>query len=197
MQERKKLLVEHADALLVLPGGPGTWDELWEMACIKQIGLNNKELPIVCVNVDGYYDPFQEMLEKAAEEGLLYTQNTADIVHFEPTPEAAIWYIETKIASSVTTKFEQQIKVKKRMNSFLKKRLSYLSDHPPVTSLDDDTNTSTTSNDEANTFNSKSHANGSGSTSSSWGSLPVHIGIVFITGVLLGMSLGNNSRSRK
>lgn len=31
LQERKKLLVDGADALVVLPGGPGTWDELWEM----------------------------------------------------------------------------------------------------------------------------------------------------------------------
>lgn len=31
LQERKKFLVSNTDALIVMPGGPGTWDELWEM----------------------------------------------------------------------------------------------------------------------------------------------------------------------
>mmetsp|Transcript_17182 Transcript_17182/g.37990 ORF Transcript_17182/g.37990 Transcript_17182/m.37990 type:complete len:210 (-) Transcript_17182:382-1011(-) len=39
LQERKRLLVRDADALVVLPGGPGTWDELWEMACAGHLGL--------------------------------------------------------------------------------------------------------------------------------------------------------------
>jgi predicted Rossmann-fold nucleotide-binding protein len=35
-------------------GGPGTWDELWEMACQRSIGFSG--VPIVAINVDGFYD---------------------------------------------------------------------------------------------------------------------------------------------
>ena len=84
LQERKRLLVKDADALIVLPGGPGTWDELWEMACAGHLGFHS--MPIVCVNVDGYYDDFRNMLKKAAKEGLLYSEPDA-IVYFEDTPE--------------------------------------------------------------------------------------------------------------
>ena len=59
LQERKRLLVKDADALIVLPGGPGTWDELWEMACGRNIGLHN--LPICVVNVNDFYQPFLKM----------------------------------------------------------------------------------------------------------------------------------------
>mmetsp|Transcript_28236 Transcript_28236/g.67967 ORF Transcript_28236/g.67967 Transcript_28236/m.67967 type:complete len:193 (-) Transcript_28236:516-1094(-) len=84
LQERKRLLVDGADALVVLPGGPGTWDELWEMACARHIGFH--AMPIVCINVDGYYDTFKAILQRAHEDELLY-KHPRDIVHFEDTPE--------------------------------------------------------------------------------------------------------------
>ncbi|KAL3807807.1 hypothetical protein ACHAXA_004674 [Cyclostephanos tholiformis] len=95
LQERKRLLVEGADALAVLPGGPGTWDELWEMACARHIGFHS--IPIVCVNVDGYYDPFRTMLSRAHDDQLLY-KHPSEILHFEETPEAAVEWIESYLA---------------------------------------------------------------------------------------------------
>ena len=91
LQERKRLLVENADALIVLPGGPGTWDELWEMACARQLGLT--KLPIVVVNVDKYYEPFRLMLERAWEEKLAKLP-ADEILHFEDTAEGAVKWIE-------------------------------------------------------------------------------------------------------
>ena len=91
LQERKRLLMEGADALLVLPGGPGTWDELWEAACARGIGLT--KIPIVVVNVDGFYDPFLVMLQRAYEEKLTKLE-PHQIVHFENTAEGAIQWIE-------------------------------------------------------------------------------------------------------
>lgn len=93
LQERKRLLVKDADALIVLPGGPGTWDELWEMACARHIGFH--AIPIVCINVDGFYDSFKTILKRAHEDDLLYKQDVAkdhhkkpsEIIHFEETPE--------------------------------------------------------------------------------------------------------------
>lgn len=92
LQERKRLLVEGADALAVLPGGPGTWDELWEMACARHIGFHS--MPIVCINTDGYYDAFRAMLTRAYDDQLLY-KHPEDILHFEETPEAAVMWIES------------------------------------------------------------------------------------------------------
>lgn len=37
-QERKRVLTEDADCIIALPGGPGTWDELWEIVCLKGLG---------------------------------------------------------------------------------------------------------------------------------------------------------------
>jgi uncharacterized protein (TIGR00730 family) len=91
LQERKRLLVEGADALIVLPGGPGTWDELWEMACAKGIGLST--IPICCINCDDYYGPFLHMLERAHEERLM-KHLPGDLVNFVDTPEEAVRWVE-------------------------------------------------------------------------------------------------------
>jgi uncharacterized protein (TIGR00730 family) len=91
LQERKRLLVQNADALIVLPGGPGTWDELWEMACARGIGLST--LPIVCVNCDGYYDPFYEILVRAYEEQLTKFR-PEELVQFVDTAEEAVRWVE-------------------------------------------------------------------------------------------------------
>jgi predicted Rossmann-fold nucleotide-binding protein len=91
LQERKRLLVQNADALIVLPGGPGTWDELWEMACARGIGLST--LPIVCVNCDGYYDPFYDILVRAYEEQLTKCR-PEELVHFVATAEEAVRWVE-------------------------------------------------------------------------------------------------------
>ena len=95
LQERKRLLVDKANGLVVLPGGPGTWDELWEMACARGIGLTH--LPIVCVNVDGYYEPFRQMLERAYRDKLIKLQ-PHELVHFEPTAMQALQWLERVIA---------------------------------------------------------------------------------------------------
>ena len=91
LQERKKFLVADTDALIVLPGGPGTWDELWEMACARHLNLN--QLPIVCVNVDGYYEPFKEMLHRAYADKLIHLP-PHEIVRFASNAEDAVRFVE-------------------------------------------------------------------------------------------------------
>jgi len=100
LQERKKLLVQNADGLIVLPGGPGTWDELWEMSCARHLGLI--DLPIVCVNVNGYYEPFREMLQRAHKDELTKLPPER-IVHFTDTAEEAVRWIENEKTMMATT----------------------------------------------------------------------------------------------
>ena len=92
LQERKRLLMEGADALLVLPGGPGTWDELWEAACARGIGLST--IPIVVVNKDGFYDPFLRIMERAYQEDLTKLQPD-ELIRFESNAEGAVRWIES------------------------------------------------------------------------------------------------------
>ena len=61
------------------------------MACARNIGLT--KLPIVCVNIEGYYDPFKQMLEQAYQDELTKLA-PSEIVHFEDTAEDAVRWVE-------------------------------------------------------------------------------------------------------
>ncbi len=73
MHERKKLMYELSDAFLVLPGGMGTMDELFEILTWKQLGLHSK--PIALLNVNNYYDPIISFLDNATDKGLVKPQD--------------------------------------------------------------------------------------------------------------------------
>ncbi|KAL3926381.1 MAG: hypothetical protein SGARI_005629, partial [Bacillariaceae sp.] len=124
LQERKKLLVQKCDGLVVLPGGPGTWDELWEMACARHLNLN--KLPIVCVNVDGYYEPFREMLDKAYEEDLIKLE-PQEIVHFADTSKEAVEWIEATTAEGALVESVKKQRASLRNRKSIIKRSSFFS----------------------------------------------------------------------
>ena len=65
MQERKRVLLERGDAIVALPGGPGTFEELCEVISWKRLHHHRK--PIYLLNTNGYYLPFKAMFEKAQE----------------------------------------------------------------------------------------------------------------------------------
>lgn len=120
LQERKRKLVEDADALIVLPGGPGTFDELWEMACAKQIGFI--KMPIVCVNVNGYYNSFKNMLHRAHKDEFLY-KHPSEILHFEDTSAKAVEYIEAILNSDEKEKIKNKMNLR-RKPSMLRRMMS-------------------------------------------------------------------------
>lgn len=82
------------------------------MACARHLGL--VKLPIVCVNVDNYYDPFREMLERAYEDELIKLL-PEQIVHFASNSEEAIRWIEEEKEGRDTNKIPA---LKRRMTSF-------------------------------------------------------------------------------
>jgi uncharacterized protein (TIGR00730 family) len=69
MHERKAIMHELADAFIVLPGGLGTLEEMFETATWSQLGLQHK--PLVVLNIGGYYTPLAELLAHAVAEGFL------------------------------------------------------------------------------------------------------------------------------
>ncbi|KAE9631537.1 TIGR00730 family Rossman fold protein [Parasedimentitalea maritima] len=66
MHERKKVMLYNADAVVVLPGGPGSLDELFEVLTWRQLGLHNK--PIVILNTDGYWEKLRALLDHVVEQ---------------------------------------------------------------------------------------------------------------------------------
>lgn len=82
--ERKKIMFERSDAVVVLPGGFGTADELFEI--ITQRQLERLSHPIILVNVKGYFDPWIAMIEKCVSEGFAFEDNLS---LFQTAPNAA------------------------------------------------------------------------------------------------------------
>lgn len=66
MRERKQLMDERADAIVTLPGGFGTLEELLEMLTLRQLTYHDK--PIVIVNLGGFFDPLLAMFERIFAE---------------------------------------------------------------------------------------------------------------------------------
>ena len=66
MHSRKQRMAEMADGFVILPGGLGTLDELFEIMTWRQLGLHDK--PIVVVNVDGYWASLTSLLDDIVEE---------------------------------------------------------------------------------------------------------------------------------
>lgn len=69
MHERKSLMVELADGFIALPGGFGTFDELFETITWAQLGIHAK--PIGVLNVEEYFQPFLAVVERAVREGFV------------------------------------------------------------------------------------------------------------------------------
>ncbi len=106
MGERKIKIFDISDAFVVLPGGFGTLDELFEALAFSQLGLHHK--PVVIANVNGFYNALIEQLNRMEEDGflnplhksMLLTANTVDEI-FEKLANYSIaeqeeWFREIK-----------------------------------------------------------------------------------------------------
>ena len=70
MPERKRMMMDKADAFISLPGGLGTIDELTEV--MNEYSCKFHEKPIGLLNTNGFYDKFREWFHHSAEEGFMY-----------------------------------------------------------------------------------------------------------------------------
>lgn len=69
MHERKAKFLEGTDALVALPGGVGTFEELFEAITLKKLGQFTK--PIVVLNTKNYFEPFRKLMRHACDEGFM------------------------------------------------------------------------------------------------------------------------------
>lgn len=78
MHVRKQRLVDISDAFIALPGGYGTFEELFEILTWAQIGIHNK--PVGLLNVRNYFAPLLSAIEYARTEGFIYAEHRSLLV---------------------------------------------------------------------------------------------------------------------
>jgi uncharacterized protein (TIGR00730 family) len=84
MRERKHRLLTGSDAVVALPGGCGTLEELFEAITLKRLGIYFN--PIVLVNTDGFYDGLQSFLLKTIDEKMMNREH-ADMWSLVDSPD--------------------------------------------------------------------------------------------------------------
>jgi uncharacterized protein (TIGR00730 family) len=78
MHARKALMAELGDAFVALPGGLGTFEELFEILTWAQIGLHAN--PVGVLNVNRYYDPLLSLIEGAQDKGFMYIEHQSLLI---------------------------------------------------------------------------------------------------------------------
>ena len=96
MHTRKALMAERADAFLILPGGYGTFEEMFEVLTWQSIGLHTK--PVCLLNVNGFYDGLLLFLDTCVIEGVLRPAARANLL-LASTVDEALQVMERQIAA--------------------------------------------------------------------------------------------------
>jgi uncharacterized protein (TIGR00730 family) len=87
MHARKAMMAEEADAFIALPGGFGTFEELFEIVTWAQLGIHAK--PIGLLNVSGFFDGLLQLVEQAITEGFV-AASQRDLLVAAETPAALV-----------------------------------------------------------------------------------------------------------
>ena len=97
MHERKQKMIENVDAVVALPGGCGTLEELLETLTLKRLGLFF--MPVVLVNINDFFDPLIKMFDRCIEDRFMdirhrdmwtISKNTAGVI--SAIKQSAIWH---------------------------------------------------------------------------------------------------------
>ena len=89
MHERKMRMFDLADAFVALPGGFGTLDEMFEMLTWRQLGIGDK--PCAFLDVDGFYAPLLQMIDRMVAERFLHPEQRADLWHGDDIDRMLEW----------------------------------------------------------------------------------------------------------
>jgi uncharacterized protein (TIGR00730 family) len=97
MHARKAQMFAEADAFLVLPGGFGTMEEMFEILTAQQIGLHAK--PVCLIDVAGFWRPMLAFLDHAVAEGILAAGNLA-LLGVAADVRGALAWIDARLTAS-------------------------------------------------------------------------------------------------
>lgn len=86
MHERKLAMADLSDGFLCLPGGPGTFEEIFEQWTWALLGIHAK--PCGFVNVSGYYDPMRHLTQHMADNGFIGQSYVDMLIYADSTEEA-------------------------------------------------------------------------------------------------------------
>ena len=102
MHERKALMADLADGFIALPGGFGTYDELFEIITWSQLGLHSK--PVGLLDVAGFFTPLLALIAHSSSEGFIAPAHVQAILHkdnpvelldcfatYQPVPRQSKW----------------------------------------------------------------------------------------------------------
>lgn len=87
MHERKARMAELADAFITLPGGIGTFEEMFEILTWAQLGIHQK--PIGLLNINGFYDKLLDFLDEAVSNGFVKPQHR-ELLVVKNTPDELV-----------------------------------------------------------------------------------------------------------
>ena len=102
MHQRKQMMSNMADAVIALPGGVGTLEELLETLTWRQLGL--VKVPIIILNTLGYYDPLLAMLRHAIDEGFMKPSH-GQLWQVAATPADAVALLEDNSPVAFESKY--------------------------------------------------------------------------------------------
>lgn len=86
LQARKNKMLELADALIVLPGSIGTWDELFDALARSKIAGKQSFFTVAVMNINGFYEPLKELLHNSFKAGFS-SKKDIDMIKFYDNPD--------------------------------------------------------------------------------------------------------------
>ena len=102
MHQRKQTMRDMADAVIAMPGGVGTLEELLETLTWRQLGL--VKVPVIILNTMGYYDNLLHMLQHAIDQGFMKPSHS-QLWRVASTPQEAIDLLENNQAVEFESKY--------------------------------------------------------------------------------------------
>ncbi len=104
MHERKATMGELAEAFIALPGGFGTYEELFEVLCWSQIGIHKK--PVGVLNIRNYFDPLMNMIQHSIHEGFSNASHLS-LLNVSSEPLELLHRLESYVPQTLEQKWKQ------------------------------------------------------------------------------------------
>ncbi len=104
MHERKQIMADLSDGFIALPGGLGTFEELFEVLSWSQLGIHKK--PIGVLNISSFFDPLIHMIKNSCDEGFMRESNLK-LISISDSPSELIKLMENYTPPLMENKWRQ------------------------------------------------------------------------------------------